>query len=393
LKKVYQSHWISLRKSLSTIYDKNQMIPFSDPSASYQAHKERIDEAIQRVLDSGWFVLGKEVENFEKEFAAFHGQDLHAVGVANGTDAIALCLRGLGLGSGDEVITPSHTAVATVAGIEQAGCTPVFADIGPNTRCIDPKSVRERVGASTRAIMPVHIYGQPAEMDRILEITQDYNLALIEDCSQAHGAEIDGQKVGTFADVSAYSCYPTKNLGGTGDGGVILCRSKEFAEKIKSLRQYGWNEARESIIQGFNSRLDEIQAAILRVKLQHLADDNAKRREIALRYNAAFKDLPLILPALAETQLHAMHLYVIECDRRNELMEYLRSHQIGSSLHYPLAVHQHAAYANRIRGWENLPVTNQFYQRNLTLPMFPELSNDEVEYIISTVQNWFKEKN
>jgi dTDP-4-amino-4,6-dideoxygalactose transaminase len=369
------------------------MIPFGDPSASYQAHRSEIDLAIKRVLDSGWYVLGTEVDAFEKEFAAFHGENLHAVGVANGTDAIALCLRGLGLGMGDEVITPSHTAVATVAGIEQAGCTPVFADIDPHTRCIAPSSVRERVGSSTRAIMPVHIYGKPAEMHRILEIAKAHKLAVVEDCSQAHGGEINGQKVGTFADISAYSCYPTKNLGGTGDGGVILCRSKEFAEKIISIRQYGWNEARESIIPGFNSRLDELQAAILRVKLQHLADDNNKRREIALRYNSAFKDLPVTLPALPETELHAMHLYVIEYDRRNALMEYLRSHQIGASLHYPLAVHQHAAYADRIRGGDALPVTEQFYQRNLTLPMYPELSNEEIEHIISTVQNWFMENN
>ncbi len=369
------------------------MIPFGDPYASYQAHKSQIDQAVKRVLNSGWYVLGTEVDAFEKEFASFHGEDLHGVGVANGTDAIALCLRGIGLGVGDEIITPSHTAVATIAGIEQAGCTPVFADINPNTRCIAPKSIEDRLSSNTRAIMPVHIYGQPAEMRRIMEIAQAHNLTVVEDCSQAHGAEINGQKVGTFADISAYSCYPTKNLGGTGDGGVILCRSKEFAEKIKSLRQYGWNEARESIIPGFNSRLDELQAAILRVKLQHLANDNAKRRTIALRYNEAFEGLPIILPALAETEIHAMHLYVIEYDRRDELMEYLRSHQIGASLHYPLAVHQHAAYANRIRGWENLPVTDQFYQRNLTLPMYPELSNDAVEHIISTVQNWFREKN
>jgi dTDP-4-amino-4,6-dideoxygalactose transaminase len=337
--------------------------------------------------------LGNEVDEFEKEFASFHGGNFHAVGVANGTDAIALCLRCLGLGNGDEVITPSHTAVATVAGIEQAGCTPVFADINPNTRCIDPKSIEERVGTNTRAVMPVHIYGQPAEMHKILEVAKANNLAVVEDCSQAHGAEIDGQKVGTFADISAYSCYPTKNLGGTGDGGMILCQSKEFAEKIKSLRQYGWNEARESIIPGFNSRLDELQAAILRVKLQHLADDNAKRRAIALRYNQAFQDLPITLPAFSEKELHAMHLYVIEYDRRNELMRYLRSHQIGASLHYPKAVHHHAAYETRIRGGNNLSFTDLFYQRNLTLPMYPELSNDAVEYIISTVQNWFREKN
>ena len=365
------------------------MIPFSDPSASYQAHKSEIDQAIKRVLDSGWYVLGSEVDAFEKEFASFHGKDFHAVGVANGTDAIALCLRGLGLGTGDEVITPSHTAVATVAGIEQAGCTPVCADIDANTRCIAPKSIDERVTTKTRAIMPVHIYGQPSEMYKILEIAKAHNLSVIEDCSQAHGAEIQGQKVGTFADFSAYSCYPTKNLGGTGDGGAILCQSKEFAEKIKSLRQYGWNEARESIIPGFNSRLDELQAAILRVKLQHLADDNTKRRAIALRYNKGFKELPITLPALNENELHAMHLYVIECDRRDELMEYLRSHQIGASLHYTKAVHQHSAYKNRIRGWDNLPVTHLFYQRNLTLPMFPELSDEKVDKIVSAVTSFF----
>jgi len=369
------------------------MIPFSNPSASYQAHKKDIDQAIARVHNSGCFVLGKEVEAFEHEFASFHGRNYHAVGVANGTDAIALCLRGLGLSTGDEVITTSHTAVATVAGIEQAGCIPVFADIDPNTRCIAPDSIKERLGGNSRAIMPVHIYGQPAGMHRIMEIAKAHKLAVVEDCSQAHGAEINGQKVGTFADISAYSCYPTKNLGGTGDGGVILCRSKEFAEKIKSLRQYGWNEARESIIPGFNSRLDELQAAILRVKLQNLVNDNAKRKAIALRYSEAFKDLPITLPSFNDNELHAMHLYVIEYDRRKELMQYLRSHQIGASLHYPLAVHQHAAYAHRIRGWENLPVTDQFYQKNLTLPMYPELSNDAVKHIISTVQNWFREKD
>jgi dTDP-4-amino-4,6-dideoxygalactose transaminase len=366
------------------------MIPFGNPSASYKAYKSEIDQAIKRVLDSGWYVLGTEVDAFEEEFASFHDKDFHAVGVANGTDAIALCLRGLGLGTGDEVITPSHTAVATVAGIEQAGCSPVFADIDLNTRCIDPKSIEERMGDNTRAIMPVHIYGQPAKMNRILEIANAHNLAVVEDCSQAHGAEISGQKVGTFADISAYSCYPTKNLGGTGDGGVILCRSKEFAEKIKSLRQYGWNEARESIIPGFNSRLDELQAAILRVKLHHLADDNAKRRGIALRYNEGFIELPITLPALHENELHAMHLYVIECDRRNELMAHLRSHQVGASLHYPLAVHQHAAYAHRIRGGDTLPVTDLFYQKNLTLPMYPELSNNEVERVIRAVKRFFQ---
>ena len=365
------------------------MIPTSDPSASYKSHKSEIDLAIKRVLDSGWYVLGNEVKLFENEFAAFHGENLHATGVANGTDAIALCLRGLGLGPGDEVITPSHTAVATVAGIEQAGCNPVFADIDPNTRCISPDSIKENLGGNTRAIMPVHIYGQPAEMYKILEISNAHKLAVVEDCSQAHGAEIDGQKVGTFADISAYSCYPTKNLGGTGDGGVILCRSKEFSEKIKSLRQYGWNEDRESINAGFNSRLDEMQAAILRVKLSHLSNDNEKRRLIAQRYNQAFQVLPITLPSQKTNELHAMHLYVIECERRDELLEYLRSKNVGASLHYPLAGHQHAAYANRIRGGDDVPMTEIFYRKNLTLPIFPQLSDENVDHIISTVLSWF----
>jgi dTDP-4-amino-4,6-dideoxygalactose transaminase len=365
------------------------MIPFGDPNASYLEHKKEIDLAIQKVLDSGWYVLGKEVKVFEENFASFHGENLHAVGVANGTDAIALCLRGIGLGTEDEVITSSHTAVATVAGIEQAGCTPVFADIDPISRCVDPVSIEKRIGPKTRAVMPVHIYGQPANMQTILEIAQNYKIEVIEDCSQAHGAEIKGKKVGTFASISAFSCYPTKNLGGNGDGGVILCRSLEFAEKIKSLRQYGWNIHRESITPGFNSRLDELQAAILRVKLLHLAEDNNKRREIALRYNEGFKDLPITLPALTENELHAMHLYVIECEKRDKLLDYLRSKGIGASLHYPLAVHQHAAYADRVRGGDDLPVTEHFYQKNLTLPMFPQLSEDHVDHIINSVINWF----
>jgi len=369
------------------------MIPFGDPSASYQTHKSEIDQAIKRVLDSGWYVLGTEVDAFEKEFVSFHGKDFHAVGVANGTDAIALCLRGLGLGIGDEIITPSHTAVATVAGIEQAGCTPVFADIDPVSRCIDPQSIEERIGPKTRAIMPVHIYGQPAAMHRILEIGKANQLEVIEDCSQAHGAEINGQKVGTFAKLSAFSCYPTKNLGGTGDGGVILCRSKDLANKIKSLRQYGWNEHRESTITGFNSRLDEMQAAILRVKLRHLSDDNEKRRLIAQKYNRAFEDLPVTLPSQNTNELHAMHLYVIECERRDELLNHLRSKEVGASLHYRLAVHQHAAYANRIRGGDELSMTEYFYQKNLTLPMFPQLCEEKLEHVISSLTSWFKNGN
>ena len=367
------------------------MIPFSDPSASYRAHKKEIDEAIHKVLNSGWFVLGKEVEDFETEFAAFHGENFHAVGVANGTDAIALCLRSLGLGRNDEIITASHTAVATVAGVEQAGCKPVFADIDSGSRCIDPSSIKKRISSKTRAIMPVHIYGQPCDMYAIDGMAKEYGLEVIEDCSQAHGAEINGQKVGTFGSLAAFSCYPTKNLGGTGDGGVILCPSLHLAEKLKSLRQYGWNDNRESMFTGFNSRLDEIQAAILQVKLKYLTISNQKRLSIANKYNEAFFSLPIKLPSLHENQLHAMHLYVIESERRDELLCYLRENGVGASLHYPLAVHQHTAYQGRIHGYQDLPVTEQFYKRHLTLPLYPELPDHLIEMIISEVLNFFKD--
>ena len=365
------------------------MIPFSAPSASYQTHKIEVDEAIQRVLNSGWYVLGKEVRAFEEEFADLHGRTLRSVGVSNGTDAIALCLKSLGLGQGDEIVTPSHTAVATVAGIEQAGCAPVFADINPRTRCIDPRSIEQEIGPNTRAIMPVHIYGQPCDMKEIQVIAQRKGLEVIEDCSQAHGAEINGKKVGTFGPLAAYSCYPTKNLGGTGDGGVILCKSQEMAEQIKSLRQYGWNNQRESIITGFNSRLDEMQAAILRVKLKHLSEDNRKRRAIADQYDVAFKDLPITLPHRPKNELHAMHLYVIECDNRDTFLKYLRDRGIGANLHYALPVHKHTAYSERIRGGDELPHTEAFYKKNLTLPIFPELTQESIDNIIFGVKGWY----
>jgi dTDP-4-amino-4,6-dideoxygalactose transaminase len=365
------------------------MIPFSDPSASYKSHKNEIDQAISRVLDSGWYVLGQEVESFENEFASFHGSDFTCVGVANGTDAIALALRCLGLGEGDEVITVSHTAVASVAGIEQAGCKPVFADIDPLTRCLCPQSLRSRISDRTRAIIPVHIFGQPCDMIEIMKIARTSNLLVLEDCSQAHAAEIEGRKVGTFGDLATFSCYPTKNLGGLGDGGIILCRETKHTDRLKSLRQYGWNDHRESLTRGFNSRLDELQAAILRVKLRHLVNDNDRRRKIAEQYDKSFRDLPLTLPHRPPKEKHSMHLYVIECEKRDELMKHLRENAIGASLHYHLPVHRHQAYSGKVRGADDLPNTEAFYQRNLTLPLFPELEKESIEKITSEVHAWF----
>ena len=368
------------------------MIPFSDPSASYQSHKNEIDQAITRVLGSGWFVLGQEVEAFEEEFASFHGTDFHCVGVANGTDAIALALRCLGMKDGEEVITPSHTAVATVSAIEQAGCKPVFADIDPVTRCICPQSLESRISPKTRAVVPVHIFGQPCDMTRIMEIAEKFHLSVVEDCSQAHAAETNGQKVGTFGDLATFSCYPTKNLGALGDGGVILSRTKHCAEELGRLRQYGWDDNRESLSPGFNSRLDEIQATILRVKLKHLPEDNEKRRRIADQYDLAFRDLPLTLPQRKDTEKHAMHLYVVECEDRDGLMNYLRKKKIGANLHYPLPVHRHTAYGGRLRGSDDLPATDALYRRHLTLPMFPELPEESVDWITRCTRDWFTKR-
>ena len=365
------------------------MIPFANPSASYDSHKNEIETAIRNVLESGNYVLGKEVEEFENEFASFHGNNLHAVGVANGTDAIALSLRVPARGNQNEVITTSHTAVATVAAIEQAGYKPVFADIDPITRCICPESLRSRISDKTRAIIPVHIFGQPCDMMEIMKIADEKNLFVLEDCAQAHAAEIHGKKVGVFGDLATFSCYPTKNLGALGDGGVILSRNNHYAEELGRLRQYGWDDNRESLSPGFNSRLDEIQAAILRVKLKHLAEDNEKRRQIADQYDLAFADLPLTLPQRKDTEKHAMHLYVVECEDRDGLMNHLRQKKIGANLHYSLPVHRHTAYDDRLRGSDDLPATDAFYKRHLTLPMFPELPEESVDWITKCTRDWF----
>lgn len=365
------------------------MIPFSNPSASYESHKNEIDQAIRRVLDSGWFALGHEVESFEQEFSDFHGHDFHSVGVANGTDAIALALKALGLDEGDEVVTASHTAVATVAGIEQAGFRPVFADIDPLTRCLCPQSLQSRISDRTKAIIPVHIFGQPCDMNSIMEIARSNDLLVVEDCSQAHATEIEGKKVGTFGNLATFSCYPTKNLGALGDGGVVLCPDPEKAERLRQLRQYGWDNERESIHSGVNSRLDELQAAVLRVKLKHLDTDNTRRRQLADLYDERLRDLPITLPHRNLKELHAMHLYVIECENREGLMKHLQDNGIGASLHYHLPVHRHQAYSGKIRGADDLPNTEAFYQRNLTLPLFPELEKESIEKIANEVHVWF----
>jgi dTDP-4-amino-4,6-dideoxygalactose transaminase len=365
----------------------NDVIQAANPFAQFKAHEKEIRAAIEKVLASGWYILGEEVKAFEREFAEFIGVK-YSIGVANGTDALSLALKACGIGQGDEVITVSHSAVATVAAIEMIGAIPVFADIEPTSRCIDPAKILPLISGSTKAIVPVHIYGQPAHMIEIKNIADKYNLKVVEDCAQAHGAAISGKKVGTFGDAAAFSFYPTKNLGAIGDGGAVVSNNSDVADKCKWLREYGWKERYISFIKGGNSRLDEIQAAILRVKLRYLASDNEKRRDIALKYNNAIKHTNILPPAAISGTLHAMHLYVVESDDRDDLQQFLTQNKIGSARHYPMSIHLQPAYKDRIRGSENLVQTEMLYKKILSLPMYPELSELQVGKICDTIKKW-----
>lgn len=362
-------------------------IPVANPKAQFAAYEKEIIDGIKRVLSSGRYILGEEVRNFEREFAEFLGAQF-CIGVASGTDALALALKAVGVSPGNEVITVSHSAVATVAAVEIMGAVPVFADIDVKTRCIDPEKIADLISNYTRAIVPVHIYGQPAPMKEICLIAKKYNLKIVEDCAQAHGAEIDGKKVGTFGDVSAFSFYPTKNLGAIGDGGAVVTNSPETADSVRWLREYGWKERYISETPGVNSRLDEIQAAILRAKLPFLLKDNERRRKIAEFYKQSIDGEKIAPPADIKGTLHAMHLFVVECQNRDSLQNFLRENEIGTAIHYPLAIHQQPAYIGRIKGCNKLLYTENLYKRILSLPMYPELNDTQIEKISSAFRKW-----
>lgn len=303
-----------------------------------------------------------------------------------------LTIKALGLKENDEIITVSHTAVATIAAVEAAGTVPVFCDIDAVRRTIDVNKIEELISPKTKAILAVHIYGIPCDMKAVLKIANKHHLFVIEDCAQAHGAEIDGKKVGSFGDVSAFSFYPTKNLGAIGDGGAILTNNIKIAEKVELLRQYGWKERYISDIQGYNSRLDEIQAAILRIKLKYLEGNNNKRRVIAGIYNSISCNDFIKLPENFIGINPVFHLFVIESVVRNELIEFLNSYGIRTALHYPIPVHKQPAYVNRIRGSNKLAVTEDFYSKHLSLPMFPELRVEDAVYIKETIEKFISSK-
>lgn len=363
------------------------MILCSNPKAQYLAHQVGIDAAIQRVLQSGYYVLGTEVKAFESEFAAY-ASSKHCIGVGSGTEALHVAIRALGIGAGDEVITTAHTAVATVSAIELAGATPVFADIDAQYFTLDPALVERAISPKTKAIVAVHLYGQPADLTAFSAIAKARGLKLIEDCAQAHGALHQGRQVGSVGDIAAFSCYPTKNLGAIGDGGMIVTSDDALATRCRLLREYGWAERYVSHISGFNSRLDELQAAILRVKLPALDADNDKRRKVAERYDAELASLPVVLPSRRPETRHVFHLYVLRAQNRDRLQEHLRAAGVGALIHYPVPIHLQKAYLGKLRGRESLPETERAAREVLSLPMYPELSDAEVGNVIAALQSY-----
>ena len=368
-----------------------ETIPQTNPKANYLAHKGAIDDAIARVLESGWYILGSEVTAFEREFAAYLGVN-QAVGVASGTDALSLALRACGVGPGDFVLTVSHTAVATAAAIGLCGATPVFVDTGPDGYTMDPDRLEDAArgfrGGRLKAVVPVHLFGHPADMEAILGIARGHDLRVVEDCAQSHGATFRGKRTGTLGDIAAFSFYPTKNLGALGDGGMVVTDDPDLAENVRLLREYGWKERYVSAVEGQNSRLDELQAAVLRVKLPHLDAENESRRRIAAIYQSVLAGVGPVLPKTGSDVAHVFHQYVIRTPRRDTLKTYLREIGIGTLIHYPVPVHRQPAYAGRSLGEEHLPNTENIAGQILSLPMYPELREEQALIVAEEIREW-----
>lgn len=373
------------------------LIQQANPHATYIEYKKEIDEAINKVLNSGWYILGEENASFEKEFSLWCGIK-NTIGTGSGTDALVLALQTLNIGQGDIVLTVSHTAVATIAAIEIVGAIPYLIDIDPIKYTISPPKIREALEKlitnkqydikKVKAIIPVHIYGNPADMTSIMKIAEEYQLFVIEDCAQAHGAIFDNKKVGTFGHIAEFSFYPTKNLGAFGDGGALITDDDKLYKKAKALREYGWSEHRYvSDFPGMNTRLDELQAAVLGVKLKYLEKDNEKRRRIAAIYSENLKSV--IIPQVELKAEHVYHQYVIRVKDRDELQKYLNSYNIKTAVHYPVPVHLQKAYSGRILK-SDLKNTELIMSEILSLPIYSQLEIDDVNYICTKIEEFYK---
>lgn len=359
----------------------------ADPKAGFEAHAAEIRAAIERVLASGHYILGPEVAAFEREFAAAHGGG-ECVAVANGTDALELALAALGVGAGDRVATVANTVSATVAAIEQLGAQPVFVEIDPATMLMAAsalEAVLAREAGAVKAVVPVHLYGQPAEMPAIVAAARRHGAKVLEDCAQSHGATIAGRPAGTWGDAAAYSFYPTKNLGALGDGGAVFTRDAAVAERVRLLRQYGWRTRYVSEIPGRNSRLDELQAAVLRVQLRHLEAGNARRRELAARYLAQLAGAPVRLPAVAPGVVPVWHQFAVRTPRRDALLARLGEGGIRAGVLYPVPLYRQPAYADAALC---LPHTEQACAEVLCLPVHPGLDLADVDRVAREVIRW-----
>jgi dTDP-4-amino-4,6-dideoxygalactose transaminase len=346
-----------------------------------------IDNAVHEVLASGTYILGQQVESFESEFASYLSAEF-CIGVNSGTDALVIGLKALGIGVGDEVIIPSHTAVATAAAVVATGATPVFAEVSNFSMTIDPSSVEALVSERTRAIIAVHLYGFPCDLDEIQQICKNRDIFLVEDCAQAHGAEYKGKKLGTIGEIGCFSFYPTKNLGAIGDGGAIVTNNFELSEKCMALRQYGWDSNRVSNFNSTVSRLDEIQAAILRVKLNRLEQNNSRRIEIAGLYRASLDSGPVELPKEPQQGKHVYHLFVIKVSDRDYMIEALNKRNIFPGIHYPKPVHMHPAFGAFTQNTRiSLKYTEDLSNAILSLPMYPEMTETEINRVIEGVKS------
>ncbi len=358
-------------------------VPFLDLTAQLATIRPEIDEAVGRVLSSGWFILGREVERFEETFSRYLG-GVEVVGVASGTDALHLALRACDVGPGDEVITVSHSFIATALAVDYVGATPVFVDIDPETMTIDASEVQARIGPRTKAIIPVDLYGQTANLGAVCDLARERGIAVIEDACQAHGATFEGRPAGTLGDVGCFSFYPGKNLGAYGDGGAVVTSDPARAKRLRMLRNYGQREKYYHAMRGYNSRLDEMQAAVLAVKLEHLDEWNERRRRVARLYDEGI-DGRFGKPTARPGSRHVYHLYVIRCPQREELRRWLAALGIGTQIHYPIPIHLQEAYAGHGVPRGTLPITERLASEVLSLPIYPELTTAQIEHVVASV--------
>jgi dTDP-4-amino-4,6-dideoxygalactose transaminase len=362
----------------------NMNIPVFDLKRQYENLKTEIDNAFKSVLENGIFVLGENVKRFEEEFAEYLGAGF-AVGVGSGTEALHLSLKACDIGYGDEVITVPNTAVPTISAISFAGAKPVFVDITPDTYTMDLRKVEERITDKTKAILPVHLYGHSTEMEQIMKLAKAHNLRVIEDACQAHGAKYNSKNAGTIGDMGCFSFYPTKNLGAYGDGGMVVTNNEELYKKLIMLRNYGEVKKFTSKIEGFNSRLDEIQSAVLRVKLKYLDEWTNKRREIATMYHQLLYNSNVQLPCERQWAKHVYHLFVIRVNKRDALKDYLHERGVGTQIHYPIPIHLQDAYKKLGHKAGDFPISERNAEEILSLPIYPELTTEEIEAVAGLI--------